>query len=70
MLFRALRLRVLARLPRTEVGRDAEGRILVSQTNVRIVEAVMDRFQELLMLDRGGYDERLDYFEVNFGNLP
>lgn len=26
----------------------------------------MDRFQELLMLDRAGYDDRLDYFEVNF----
>ena len=65
-LFRALRRRVLARLPRTDVGRDAEGKILVSQTNVRIVEAVMDRFQELLMLDRRSYDERLDYFEVNF----
>lgn len=65
-LFRALRRRVLARLPRTEIGREADGKILVSQTAVRIVEAVMDRFQELLMLDRDGYDERLDYFEVNF----
>jgi hypothetical protein len=66
VLFRALRRRVLARLPRTEVGRDADVKILVSQTAVRIVEGVMDRFQELLVLDRGGYDERLDYFEVNF----
>lgn len=65
-LYRALRQRVLARLPRTEVGRDADGKILVSQTNMRIVDAVMDRFQELLILDRSGYDERLDYFEVNF----
>jgi hypothetical protein len=66
VLFRVLRRRVLARLPRTEVGREAEGKIVVSQTAVRIVEAVMDRFQELLVLDRGGYEERLDYFEVNF----
>src|SRR5690349_18636684 len=51
-LYRALRLRVLARLPRTEVGRDADGKILVSQKNLQIVEGVMDRFQELLMLDR------------------
>jgi hypothetical protein len=65
-LFRALRQRVLVRLPRTEVGRDSEGKVVVSQTNVRIVEGVMDRFQELLMLDRGGYDDRLDYFEVSF----
>jgi hypothetical protein len=66
VLFRALRQRVLARLPRSEVGRDSEGKTLVSLTNMRIAEAVMDRFQELLILDRGGYDERLDYFEVNF----
>jgi hypothetical protein len=65
-LYRALLQRVLAQLPRTEVGRDAEGKILVSQKNVQIVEGVMDRFLELLMLDRGGYDDRLDYFEVNF----
>jgi hypothetical protein len=65
-LYRTLRQRVLARLPRTEFGRDAEGKILVSQKNLQIVEGVMDRFQELLMLDRGGYDDRLDYFEVNF----
>lgn len=65
-LYRTLRQRVRARLPRTEIGRDADGKIIVSQTNVRVVEAVMDRFQELLILDRGGYDDRLDYFEVNF----
>src|SRR5258707_3332945 len=65
-LFRALRRRVLARLPRTDVGRGPDGKILDSQTNIRITEAVMDRFQELLMLDRRGYEDRLDYFEVNF----
>jgi hypothetical protein len=66
LLFRALRQRVLARLPRTDVGRGPEGEILDSQTNIRIGEAVMDRFQELLMLDRSGYEDRLDYFEINF----
>ena len=66
MLFRALRQRVLARLPRTDVGRGPEGEILDSQTNIRISEAVMDRFQELLMLDRSRYEDRLDYFEINF----
>ena len=65
-LFRALRKRVLGRLPRTEIGHDADGKTIVSQTNVRIAEAVMDRFQEFLVLDRDGYDERLDYFEINF----
>jgi hypothetical protein len=66
VLFRALRQRVLARLPRSDVGRGPDGKILDSQTNIRIGEAVMDRFQELLMLDRCGYEDRLDYFEINF----
>jgi hypothetical protein len=65
-LYRELRRRVLARLPRPEVGRTAEGKPLESQTKVEAVEAVMDWFQELLMLDRQGYEERLDYLEVNF----
>jgi hypothetical protein len=65
-LFRALRRRVLARLPRTEVGRDAQGKIQVCQTNLKITDQVMGRFQELLVLDRANYEERLDYFEVNF----
>jgi DNA-directed RNA polymerase specialized sigma24 family protein len=26
----------------------------------------MDRFQEILIQDRSGYDDRMDYFEVNF----
>jgi hypothetical protein len=66
MLFRTLRHRVLARLPQTDVGRGPDGEMLGSQTNIRIGEVVMDRFQELLMLDRSGYEDRLDYFEVNF----
>jgi hypothetical protein len=61
-----LRRRVLARLPASEVGHDADGAVIVSHRNVKITEAVMDRFQELLVSDRGGYDERLNYFEVNF----
>jgi hypothetical protein len=65
-LFRVLRQRVLARTPNPEIGRDAEGKVLVSQRNIKIAEYVIDRFQGMLMLDRAGYDERLDYFEVNF----
>ena len=65
-LYRTLRRRVLARLPNPEVGRGLDGEILVSQTKIKTAEAAMDRFQELLMLDRSGYDDRLDYFEVNF----
>lgn len=65
-LFRVLRQRVIARLPRLEIGRDAEGEVMVSHRNTKIYEAVMDRFQGLLVSDRHAYDDRLDYFEVNF----
>jgi hypothetical protein len=65
-LFRTLRQRVLARLPQPEFGRGPDGEVLLSQRNMRIAELVMDRFQELLVGDRAAYDERLDYFEVNF----
>ena len=65
-LFRVLRQRVLARMPDPEIGHGADGEVLVSQRNLKIAEYVMDRFQGMLMKDRSGYDERLDYFEVNF----
>jgi hypothetical protein len=65
-LYRVLRRRVLARLPRPEVGHMPEGNSLESQTKVDTGEAVMFWFEELLMLDRQGYEERLDYLEVNF----
>jgi hypothetical protein len=65
-LFRVLRQRVLARMPDPEIGRGADGEVLVSQRNLKIAEYVLDRFQGILMEDRAGYDERLDYFEVNF----
>lgn len=65
-LFRSLRQRVIARLPRLEIGRNAGGDAMVSARNAKIYESVMDRFQELLVSDRRAYDNRLDYFEVNF----
>lgn len=65
-LYRELRRRVLARLPRPEVGWTSEGKTLESQAKVDAGEAVMYWFEELLMLDRQGYEERLDYLEVNF----
>lgn len=65
-LFRSLRQRVISRLPRPEIGRGAEGEVMVSHLNIKIYESVMDRFQELLVSDRRAYDDRLDYFEVNF----
>ena len=66
VLFLMLRQRVIARLPVPEIGRTSDGEVLVSQRNLKIAEYVLDRFQTLLVADRGAYDERLDYFEVNF----
>lgn len=65
-LYRELRRRVLARLPSPAVGRTSDGKVLESQTKVDVSDAVMNRFEDLLMLDRQDYEERLDYFEVNF----
>ena len=47
--------------------RRPDGETLVSSTNSKIVEQVRDRFQELLVLDRASYDERLDYLD-NFND--
>jgi hypothetical protein len=65
-LYLALRQRVVARLPTRDIGHGANGKALASQRNIKIAEYVLDRFQALLVSDRAGYDERLDYFEVNF----
>ncbi|MDA9451088.1 hypothetical protein XI01_30930 [Bradyrhizobium sp. CCBAU 21360] len=66
MTFRALRQRLLARLPNPDIAGQADGKALASQRNLKIREYVMDRFMTMLMTDRAGYDDRLDYFEVNF----
>lgn len=65
-IYRSLRLRVLSRLPSVKGTKGADGKDLVPQTSLKITEQVMDRFQEILISDRGGYDDRLDYFEINF----
>jgi hypothetical protein len=57
---------VLARLPNSSIKGVSEGKPLVSHRNIKINEYVMDRFQGMLVQDRAGYDERLDYYEVNF----
>ena len=55
-LFRLLSERILMNLPRAE---DAGGKT-VSLTNSDIRETVYDRFIELLVVDKAGYEERLD----------
>lgn len=38
----------------------------ISLTSMNIREAIVDHFVDLLLSDRTEYDERLDYYEVNF----
>ncbi len=56
--------RVVRRLPRTT---DASGHT-TSLTRMNIREDVVDRFIDLLLSDRDEYDDRLDYYEVNFNS--
>jgi DNA-directed RNA polymerase specialized sigma24 family protein len=63
-LFTLLRARVRRALPRG-TGR-ASGRDMEDSTALDVADEVLFRFQEMLCLDRNGYDERLDFFEVRF----
>lgn len=56
--------RVVRRLPRTA---DVSGHT-TSLTRMNIREDVVDRFIDLLLSDRDEYDDRLDYYEVNFNS--
>lgn len=57
-----LLLRVARRVPSAA---DAGGKT-VSLTKMNIREDVRDHFVDLLLSDRKQYDDRLDYYEVNF----
>lgn len=61
-LFKILSERVWRALPRPE-GKDE-----ISLTKEQIRELTYDRFVDLLLADRGTYEERLDYFEINFND--
>lgn len=56
--------RVVRRVPRAT---DTGGRT-TSLTRMNIREDVVDHFVDLLLSDRDGYDDRLDYYEVNFNS--
>lgn len=58
-LYKLLLNRVLKILP---------GGKIAPQINVDIGQKALDRFIEILSLDRQGYDERLDYFEIRFNS--
>lgn len=56
--------RVVRRIPRAaDAGSHSE-----SLTRMNIREDVVDRFVDLLMGDRDGYEDRLDYYEINFNS--
>lgn len=55
--------RLLRQCPRMEA---ADGNT-ASALRLRVQETMIDRFTELLMSDRRGYEERLDFYEVRFG---
>ena len=59
-----LLLRVARRVPSAA---NADGKT-VSMTKMNIREAVRDHFVDLLLSDRNQYDDRLDYYEVNFNS--
>lgn len=65
-LFRILRSRVQRALPAIERVVEEGDKASIHASAVEIRDAVLFRFQELLCLDRAGYDERLDYFEIRF----
>ena len=61
-LYKLLIERVLRLLPNAD-SRDGGSTAL---TPLRIQESVRDAFVNALVLDRGEYNERLDYFEIRF----
>jgi len=56
--------RVVRRVPRAT---DAGGHT-ASLTKMNIREDVVDHFVDLLLSDRDEYNERLDYYEINFNS--
>lgn len=68
-LFRILMARVeSAATLRSEIYRLPNGRIAITAFGTKVRDYVVDRFLARLIADRDGYDERLDYFEVNFSH--
>lgn len=61
-LFAVATERVLRALPRAD---NPDG-LTVSFSKEKVRERAFDRFTDLLLHDREAYDDRLDYFEVNF----
>lgn len=56
--------RVYLLLPRAENAGEATASL--TKTNIR--DDVVDHFVDLLLSDRASYDDRLDYYEINFNS--
>lgn len=63
-LFKLFFDRLIAALPRAESGDKDHGTIDLTAEKIR--DRAMGRIMEMLAVDRDGYDERLDYFEISF----
>lgn len=59
---------LLARVAHLARPSSGSGREATSLTEKNIQEEVLDRFIDLLLSDRVQYEERLDYYEVNFNS--
>lgn len=67
--FRILLARVeSAATLRSEIYRLPTGKVGITTFGTKVRDHVVDRFLARLVSDRHGYDERLDYFEVNFSH--
>ncbi len=58
--------KLLCRVARRVRPTNDSGGNTISLTGINIREEVVDHFVDLLLSDRNEYDERLDYYEVNF----
>lgn len=68
-LFRILLARVeSAATLRSEIYRLPTGKMAITSFGTKVRDHVVDRFLARLIADRNGYDERLDYFEINFAH--
>lgn len=67
-LFVILRQRVLHAVPVFPRRLPGSKKLAEKATDLKIQEAVLDKFQRLLCNDWAGYDERLDFYECRFNS--
>lgn len=72
-LFEAIFRILLARVEgaatlKSEIYRLPTGKMAITSFGTKVRDDVVDRFLARLIADRNSYDERLDYFEINFAH--